>query len=46
MKHGKGQVLIEEIVIQSRVEFNVEADEQDVLAFGKAKINATQHPPT
>ena len=33
LKAGKGASVIEEIVIQSRVEFNVEAEEQDVLAF-------------
>lgn len=32
---GNGASVIEEIVLQSRVEFNVEAEEQDVLAFGK-----------
>lgn len=34
---GKGASVIEEIVLQSRVEFNVEAEEQDVLAFEKAE---------
>lgn len=34
---GKGVNVIEEIVLQSRVEFNVEAEEQDVLAFEKAE---------
>ncbi|WP_197720856.1 hypothetical protein [Legionella spiritensis] len=29
--------VIAEIVLQSRVEFNVEAEEQDVFAFEKAK---------
>lgn len=37
---GKGASVIEEIVLQSRVEFNVETEEQDVLAFEKAKSNA------
>lgn len=32
---GKGSNVIEEIVLQSRVEFNVEAEEQDVLSFEK-----------
>ncbi len=35
---GKGAVLIQEIILQSRVEFNVESEEQDVLAFEKAEI--------
>lgn len=34
---GYGAKVIEEIVLQSRVEFNVEAEDQDVLAFGKAE---------
>ncbi len=33
----KGTSVIEEIVLQSRVEFNLEAEEQDVLAFEKAE---------
>ena len=33
LERGKGKEVIEEIVLQSRVEFNVEAEEQDVLAF-------------
>ncbi|NJS41893.1 restriction endonuclease [Candidatus Gracilibacteria bacterium] len=37
---GYGSNVIEEIVIQSRVEFNVEAEEQDVLAFEKAESEA------
>ncbi len=37
LKAGKGGDVIEEIVLQSRVEFNVEAEEQDVLAFEKAE---------
>ncbi|MGR3310662.1 MAG: restriction endonuclease [Candidatus Brocadiales bacterium] len=36
LKKGKGKEVIEEIVLQSRVEFNVEAEEQDVLAYDKA----------
>lgn len=32
---GKGASVIEEIVLQSRVEFNVEAEEQDILSFDK-----------
>lgn len=39
---GKGASVIEEIVMQSRVEFNVEAEEQDVLAFEKAESGATK----
>lgn len=34
---GKGTSVVEEIVLQSRVEFNVEAEEQDILAFEKAE---------
>lgn len=37
LKSGYGPKVIEEIVLQSRVEFNVEAEEQDVLAFEKTK---------
>lgn len=37
LEAGKGASVIEEIVLQSRVEFNVEAEEQDVLAFEKAE---------
>ncbi len=37
---GKGAVLIQEIILQSRVEFNVELEEQDVLAFEKAEIDS------
>ena len=33
LKDGKGTSVIEEIVLQSRVEFNVEAEEQDTLSF-------------
>jgi len=33
---NKGKEVIEEIVLQSRVEFNVEDEEHDVLAFEKA----------
>jgi hypothetical protein len=39
---GKGTYVIEEIVLQSRVEFNVEAEEQDVLAFAKAETDANK----
>ncbi|ORJ61359.1 restriction endonuclease [Geothermobacter hydrogeniphilus] len=35
LKSGLGAKVIEEIVLQSRVEFNVEAEEQDVLVFKK-----------
>jgi len=38
---GKGTSVIEEIVLQSRVEFNVEAEEQDVLSFGKSEGGTT-----
>jgi len=31
LERGKGAAVIEEIVLQSRVEFNVEAEEQDIL---------------
>ena len=34
LQQGKGGAVIEEIVLQSRVEFNVEAEEQDVLIYG------------
>ncbi len=37
LRAGYGSKVIEEIVLQSRVEFNVEAEEQDVLAFEKAE---------
>ena len=33
---GKGASVIEEIVLQSRVEFNVEAEEHDFLAYEEA----------
>ncbi|TXL11385.1 type II restriction endonuclease [Methylococcaceae bacterium HT4] len=36
LKSGCGAKVIEEIVLQSRVEFNVEAEEQDILAFEKS----------
>jgi hypothetical protein len=36
LQKEKGKEVIEEIVLQSRVEFNVEAEEQDVLAYDKA----------
>jgi hypothetical protein len=32
---GKGREVIEEIVLQSKVEFNVESEEQDVLVYDK-----------
>ncbi len=41
LEAGKGASVIEEIVLQSRVEFNVEAEEQDVLAFEKAETDAS-----
>ena len=34
---GKGARVIEEIVLQSRVEFNMESEEQDILSFERAK---------
>lgn len=37
LESGKGANVIEEIVLQSRVEFNVEAEEQDVVTFEKDK---------
>ena len=37
VRNGLGGKVIEEIVLQSRVEFNVEAEEQDVLAFEEAQ---------
>ena len=42
LEAGKGASVIEEIVLQSRVEFNVEAEEQDVLAFEKAETEAAK----
>ena len=39
---GKGTNVIEEIVLQSRVEFNVEAEEQDILAFEKVESATTR----
>jgi hypothetical protein len=33
LEKSKGKEMIEEIVLQSRVEFNVEDEEEDVLAF-------------
>lgn len=36
LEKGKGKEMIEEIVLQSRVEFNVEDEEQDALAFDEA----------
>ncbi len=35
LEAGKGASVIEEIVLQSRVEFNVEPEEQDVVTFEK-----------
>ena len=42
LESGNGTNVIEEIVLQSRVEFNVEAEEQDVLVFEKAETDATK----
>jgi len=39
---GKGSNVVEEIILQSRVEFNVEAEEQDVLAFEKAEAASSK----
>lgn len=36
LEKGKGKKMIEEIVLQSRVEFNVDEEELDVLAFDEA----------
>ena len=41
LKSGRGAKVLEEIVLQSRVEFNVEAEEQDVLTFKKAESYKT-----
>ncbi|MUM76663.1 restriction endonuclease [Pseudodesulfovibrio sp. F-1] len=35
---GKGSNVVEEIILQSRVEFNIEAEEQDVLTFKNADM--------
>ena len=43
LKAGKGASVIEEIVLQSRVEFNVEAEEQDILAFEQAQTDSNQN---
>jgi hypothetical protein len=43
LEAGKGASVIEEIVLQSRVEFNVEAEEQDVLAFQNAESVVNQN---
>ena len=37
LEQGKGGAVIEEIVLQSRVEFNVEAEEQDVIIYDDLK---------
>lgn len=42
LESGKGGNVIKEIVLQSRVEFNVEAEEQDILAFEKAENIVTK----
>ena len=42
LETGKGASVIEEIVLQSRVEFNVEAEEQDILAFEQAQDDASK----
>jgi len=36
LEKGRGKDMIEDIVLQSRVEFNVEDEEQDILAFNEA----------
>ena len=43
LETGKGANIIEEIVLQSRVEFNVEAEEQDILIFEQAQIDNNQN---
>lgn len=43
LKAGKGASVIEDIVLQSRVEFNVEAEEQDILAFEKSQTDSNQN---
>lgn len=45
LEAGKGASVLEEIVLQSRVEFNVEAEEQDVVTFEKAD-NSTEKKAT
>jgi len=40
LESGYGAKVIEEIVLQSRVEFNTEAEEQDVLGFEKSESSA------
>lgn len=42
LKAGKGASVIEEIVLQSRVELNVEAEEQDIFGFEQAQTNSNQ----
>ena len=42
IESGYGANVIEEIVLQSRIEFNVEAEEQDVLAFEKAESDSNK----
>lgn len=41
-RNTKGEVILNKILLQSRVEFNVEAEEQDVLAFKKAESGAAK----
>ncbi|MFK5892958.1 MAG: hypothetical protein QM504_07030 [Pseudomonadota bacterium] len=36
----KAANIIEEIILQSRVEFNVEAEKQDILAFEQTQTNS------
>lgn len=36
---GNGDKVVKEIILQSKVEFHVEAEEQDVLAFEKAEAD-------
>lgn len=42
LESGKGVNVIGEIVLQSRVEFNVEAEEQDVLVFEKTETDGAK----
>lgn len=39
LNSGKGHKVVEEIILQSKVEFHVEAEEQDVLAFERGETD-------
>lgn len=43
LKANKGDKVIEEIILQSRVEFNVEAEETDILIYGKAEAEVKEN---